>query len=99
MRAFKVKLLHIYCIEIMRDAYYDCTKIQAITTCQKLRTMSQVFQIDEKVVGVMNYPAGRDSAQIFKFEDNEFYENFFCAYNPLLTVEMSKGGNPAYGGG
>lgn len=27
MRAFKIKLLHIYCVEIMRDAYFDCMKI------------------------------------------------------------------------
>jgi hypothetical protein len=33
MRAYKVRLLHIYCYEVMRDAYFDCLKIQAISTC------------------------------------------------------------------
>ena len=62
MRAYKVRLLHIYCFEVMRDAYFDCLKIQAISTCQRLRQMSQVFSIDESVVGVMNYSHNREEA-------------------------------------
>ena len=49
--------------------------------------MSQVFQIDEKVVGVLNYSEGREHAQVFKYEENEFFENFFCAYNPQIIAE------------
>jgi hypothetical protein len=33
MRAYKVKLLHAYCMEILRDAYHDAVKIQAVATC------------------------------------------------------------------
>ena len=40
MRAYKVRLLHGYCLEIMRDAYYDSVKIQAVNSCQKLRTLA-----------------------------------------------------------
>ena len=53
-----------------------------------------MFQIDESVTGVLNYPAGRDQAQVFKFEENEYFENFFCAYNPLI-----EGPKPSFGGG
>lgn len=93
MRAYKVRLLHIYCQEVMRDAYFDCLKIQAISTCQKLRQMSQVFQIDESVVGVMNYPHNREEAQIFKYETNEFFENFYCAYNPEYQQDLNPKSN------
>ena len=89
MRAYKVRLLHIYCQEVMRDAYFDCLKIQTISTCQKLRSMSQVFQIDESVVGVMNYPHGREEAQVFKYETHEFFENFFCSYNPEFQQDLN----------
>ena len=95
MRAYKVRLLHGYCTEILRDAYFEATKIQAISTCQRLRTMSLVFQIDESVVGALNLPKNREQAQIFGYEDNDFYENFFFNYNPNILKDT----RPAFGMG
>lgn len=93
MRAFKIRLIHIYCQEILRDAYHDAMKIQAIQSCQRLRTMSQVFAIDESVVGVMTFPNNRESAQVFKYEDHEFHENFFSAYNPAYAHDNQAKGH------
>jgi hypothetical protein len=55
--------------------------------------MSQVFSIDESVVGVMNYPQGREEAQVFKYENHEFFENFFCTYNPEFQQELNPKSN------
>ncbi len=49
--------------------------------------MSQIFAIDESVVGVMNFPNGKEQAQVFKYEDHEYIENFFNAYNPANAKE------------
>ena len=55
LRAYKIKLLHSYCKEVLKEAYHDSLKIQAINCCQKLRTMSQLFSIDEATSGVSNH--------------------------------------------
>lgn len=87
MRAYKIRLLHGYCTEILKDAYFESTKAQAIQTCQRLRTLSHVFQIDVSVVGALNLPLKRDGPQVFGYEDNEYYENFFFNYNPNVQKE------------
>ena len=52
LRAYKLKLLHSYCKEVLKEAYHDAMKIQAISTCQKLRTDMQMFSIDDSVVSL-----------------------------------------------
>ena len=74
----------------MKDAYHDAIKIQAVATCQKLRIMAQIFTIDEKVVGSLNFSNGREQTQVFKYEDNDFHENFFCSYNPAILNEAKQ---------
>lgn len=52
--------------------------------------MAQVFNIDEHVVGVLNFPEGKEEAQVFKFEDQIIMENFFSAYNPAHKVDNTQ---------
>ncbi|CDW83349.1 UNKNOWN [Stylonychia lemnae] len=82
LRAYKLKLVHSYCKEVLKEAYHDSMKIQAVAACQKLRTLSQVFNIDESILSLGHSSGGIDKPQIFKYEQNDFFENFFCAYNP-----------------
>jgi hypothetical protein len=92
MRAYKFKLLHAYCAEVLRDVYHDSMKIQALQTCQKLRDLSHIFSIDESVVGRLNMPNNKESAEvnIFKYEDSDFYENFTLHYNPNMGKDNHK---------
>jgi hypothetical protein len=45
----------------------------------------------------MDFPNNREQAQVFKFEDNEYFENIFYAYNQSLQQDTPKvkfGGPP-----
>jgi hypothetical protein len=55
--------------------------------------MTQVFEIDESVVGVLNFPNNREEAQVFKYEDHEFMENLYYAYNPEFKNEYKNKSN------
>ena len=46
MRSFKVKQLVRYCETILLEAHLDAQKVQAVATCQNLRTFSQYFSFD-----------------------------------------------------
>lgn len=46
MRSFKVKQLVKYCESIILEAHLDAQKVQAVQTCQRLRTFSTYFSFD-----------------------------------------------------
>lgn len=78
LRAYKIKLLHSYCKEVMKEAYHDSLKVQAIASCQKLRTLSQFFATED----IPGLGSSTEKAQIFRYETSEYIENFYSAYNP-----------------
>ena len=57
-----------------------------------LRDLSHIFSIDESVVGRLNLPNNKESAdvKIFKYEDSDFYENFTLNYNPNFGKDSHK---------
>lgn len=85
LRGYKVKLVHSYCKEVLKEAYHDAMKVQALHTCQKLRHMSQVFSIDDATAGMTH--GSTEKPQLFKYETHEFIENFFAAYNPQYAQD------------
>jgi len=46
MRSYKIKLLHAYCKEVLKEVYHDAMKVQAVSICQRLRTLSHLFQTE-----------------------------------------------------
>lgn len=92
LRAYKVKLLHAYCREVLKEGYHDAMKVQAIATVQRLRGLSQIFSIDEAILGMSHGASGgnaQEKPQVFKYEMNDFIENFFCAYNPAYQTDTN----------
>ena len=37
LRSFRIKYLHLFCKEVLKEAYADSLKIQALKTCNSLR--------------------------------------------------------------
>ena len=82
-------------------------KVQAIATVQRLRNLSQIFSIDEAILGMHGSGgSAQEKPQVFKYEMGEYYENFFCAYNPAYQADgshasnfVSKDANPHLQGG
>jgi len=52
MRAFKLKLLHRYCQNILLEAYLDAQKVQAVQLGHRLRYWSRYFSFDMKALGM-----------------------------------------------
>ena len=54
-----------------------------LNTSKNLRLFTQIFSIDENAIGIAPASNGGEMIQIFKYEQHEFFENFFSAYNPM----------------
>ena len=88
MRSFKVKQLVRYCEQVMLSVHLDAQKVQAIQTCQRLRTFSQYFTFAPARFGMTVIQKGKpgeprkDDYQVFKYETNKLIENFTYPYMP-----------------
>ena len=43
MRSFRLKFLHEFCTDVLKEAYTDSLSIQTLVACRELRRLSQLF--------------------------------------------------------
>jgi len=84
LRAYKIKLLHAYCQEVLSEAYHDGMKAQAVATCQRLRTKSTYFQVE----GSNGQFITGENIQLFTMEHSEMLENIFATYNKQGEINV-----------
>jgi hypothetical protein len=46
LRSYRLKLLHSYCKEVLKEVYADSIKIQTMEVCNEMRIKSQLFPKD-----------------------------------------------------
>jgi len=52
LRAYRVRLLHEYCQDVLKEAYSDSVSIQTLLACRELRRRSQLFPQDPRLFTV-----------------------------------------------
>ena len=48
LRSYRIKLLHEYCNQVLKDVYQDSIKIQTLDVCNQLREKAQLMPFNKK---------------------------------------------------
>ena len=52
LRSYRLKLLHEFCHDVLKEAYSDSISIQTLLACRELRRRSQLFPSDPQLFTV-----------------------------------------------
>ena len=52
LRSYRLKILHEFCQDVLKEAYSDSVSIQTLLACRELRRRSQLFPSDPQLFTV-----------------------------------------------